>query len=103
MSQGIPCQETKVPGLGRLTSPVRAAPCQASSPSCARSPEVESLGGSALVSMMKPADFRHGDNSAQFRRFNRSSIWTFLRKRKMTPRAVLIVQVADDLAVSAAD
>ena len=37
-----------------------------------------------MVSMVKPADFRHGDNSAQFRRFNRSSIWTVLPKRKMT-------------------
>ena len=36
---------------------------------------VESLCGSALVSMVKPADFRHGDNPAQFRRFNR---WDFL-------------------------
>jgi hypothetical protein len=78
MSQGIPCQETKVPELGRLTSPLRAAPCQLNSPAGARSPEVESLCGSALVSMVKPADFRHGDNLAQFRRFNRSSIWTVI-------------------------
>ena len=97
MSQGIPCQETKVPELGRLTSPLRAASCQLNSPAGARSPEVESLCGSALVSMVKPADFRHGDNPTQFWRFNRSSIWTVLPKRKMTPRAVIIVQVAGDL------
>jgi hypothetical protein len=97
MSQGIPCQENKVPELGRLTSPFRAALCQLNSPAGARSPEAESLWGSALVSMVKPADFRHGANSAQFRRFNRSSIWTVLPKRKMTPRAVIIVQVAGEL------
>ena len=34
--------------------------------------------------MVNPADFRHSDNPAQFRRFNRSSIWTVLPKRKMT-------------------
>src|SRR4029453_9869158 len=67
------------------------------SPAGPRSPEVESLCGSALVSMVKPADFRHGNNPAQIRRFNRSSIWTVLPKRKMTPRAVIIVQVAGDL------
>ena len=97
MSQGIPCQETKVPEFGRLTSPLRAVPCQLNSPAGPRSPEVESLCGSALVSMVKPADFRHGDNPAQFRRFNRSSVWTVLPKRKMTTRAVIIVQVAGDL------
>jgi len=88
MTQGIPCQETKVPEVGRLTSPLRAAPCQLNSPAGPRSPEVESLCGSALVSMVKPAAFRHGDNPAQFRRFNRSSIWTVLPKRKMTPRGL---------------
>src|SRR4029434_7834885 len=31
MSQGIPCQETKVPELSRLTSPLRVAPCQLNS------------------------------------------------------------------------
>src|SRR4029434_4412079 len=83
--------------LSRLTLPLRVAPCQLNSPAGPRSPDVESLCGSAFVSMVKPADFRHGDNPAQFRRFNRSSIWTVLPKRKMTPRAVILVQVAGDL------
>src|SRR4029453_15733070 len=62
-----------------------------------RGQEGESLYGSAVVSMVKPTPLGPGNNPSPLGRFNRSSVWRVLPKRKMTTRTVIVVQVAGHL------
>jgi hypothetical protein len=62
-----------------------------------RSAELGSSGGSPLIAMMKPSDLGHRDDPTQLRRFVGSSVGRILPERKMTPRAVVVVEVAGDM------
>jgi hypothetical protein len=57
--------------------------------------ELGNSGGSALVSMVEPADLGNRDDPTQLRRFNGSAVWSIFPKRKMTPRTVIVVEKED--------
>jgi hypothetical protein len=59
--------------------------------------ELGNSGGSALVSMVRPADPEHRDDPTKLRRFNGSSLWSIFPKRRMTTRTVIVVEVGRNL------
>ena len=50
-------------------------------------------GGPAFVSIMKPAYFGNPKDDSHLRRLHGPSIWRILPKRKMTSRAVVILEI----------
>jgi hypothetical protein len=65
--------------------------------SVVRFTELGNSGGSALVSMVRPADPEHRDDPTKLRRFNGSSLWSIFPKRRMTTRTVIVVEVGRNL------
>ena len=59
---------------------------------------IENSGGPAFVSVMKPAYFGNPKDVSHLRRLHAPSIWRILPKRKMTSRAVVILQVRGHVA-----
>jgi len=59
--------------------------------------EDERSGCASLITIMKSTDLRHCDDPAHVRGLNGSSVRRVLPKRKMTARAVIIVEVASHM------
>jgi len=59
-------------------------------------------GGEAFVALMKPADLRNRDHFAAVRRPDRASIRAVFVERKMSPRAVIVIDVREQDAAQMA-